>query len=243
MLLSWSAAHSIQDFAPVNQHVAIHLRRLRYIFNLARRWNVFDRTSANPTLGITLAHEEHRERFLTSEETQRLLFCLSEDHDQLATDAILLLLLTGARRSEITQAKWENLDLRRRTLLVPRSKSGKPRKIILNGHAVSLFRSIQRTGGNPFVFPLPSTGRPPTTLFRQWHRIRCKAGLPDLRLHDLRHSFASFLVNKGVSLYVVQGLLGHTQIRTTQRYAHLDQQTLLSAAEVVSGYLQEAPSS
>jgi integrase len=178
----------------------------------------------------------------TSEETQRLLICLSEGHDQFAAEAILLLLLTGARRSEITQAKWENVDLRKRTLLVPRSKSGKPRRIILNDHALAVFRSIQRTRGNPFVFPLPSTGRPPTSLFRQWHRIRCKAGLPDLRLHDLRHSFASFLVNKGVSLYVVQGLLGHSQIRTTQRYAHLNQQTLQDAVEVVGQYLPRTES-
>jgi transcriptional regulator with XRE-family HTH domain len=92
---------------------------------------------------------------------------------------------------------------------------------------------------NPFIFPGRRTGRPSPTLFSPWNRIRLRAGLPDLRIHDLRHSYASFLINRGVSLYVVQKLLGHTQIKTTQRYAHLAEETLQGAAEAAGEVVSE----
>jgi integrase len=144
----------------------------------------------------------------------------------------MLLLLTGGRRNEITQAKWEYVNWERRTLLVPLSKSGKPRAIALNGPALALLRAIPRSD-NPYIFPSPVNGKPSASLFFPWDRIRKRAGLADVRLHDLRHSYASFLVNQGISLYVVQGLLGHAHSRTTQRYAHLAHETLLDAAERV----------
>ena len=198
---------------------------LRYIFNLARKWNLPSVTS-NPTAGLSMAPEVHRQRFLTAEEAKRLITAIDEDDNQVAAQAIKLLLLTGARRNEITQAKWEHVDWQRRTLLVPVSKSGKPRTIALNGAAIALLQSVPRVQGSEHIFPSPFSGHPFASLFYPWDRIRRRAGLADVRLHDLRHSFASFLVNQGVSLYVVQGLLGHSQVRMTQRYAHLAPQTL-----------------
>ena len=175
-----------------------------------------------------------RDRFLTPEETQRLIAAIEQDENQTAAQAIMLLLLTGGRRNEITQAKWDYVNWERRTLLVPLSKSGKPRAIALNGQALALLRAIPRHDGNPYIFPSPVNGKPSASLFFPWDRIRKRAGLADVRLHDLRHSYASFLVNQGISLYVVQGLLGHAHSRTTQRYAHLAHETLLDAAERVS---------
>lgn len=105
--------------------------------------------------------------------------------------------------------------------------------IRLNSSAIDVLRSAPRTERNPYIFPSPATGRPSESLHFPWSRIRKNSGLRDIRLHDLRHSFASFLVNDGVSLYVVQGLLGHTQVRATQRYAHLADETLSGAADVV----------
>jgi integrase len=204
---------------------------LRYIFNLARKWNVLN-VGVNPTTSLGMAPEVHRQRFLTTEETKRLIAALVEDPNQVAAQAIKLLLLTGARRNEITHARWEHIDWERHTLLVPLSKSGKPRTIALSKAAVALLQSLPR--GREHIFPSPLTGRPFASLFYPWDRIQRRAGLAGVRLHDLRHSFASFLVNKGVSLYVVQGLLGHSQIRMTQRYAHLAPQTLLDATEVVA---------
>lgn len=165
---------------------------------------------------------------------------IDADDNQVAAQAIKLLLLTGARRNEITHAKWEHVDWQRRTLLVPLSKSGKPRTIALSGAAIALLQSIPRVMENEYIFPSSFTGRPSASLFYPWDRIRRRAGLGDLRLHDLRHSFASFLVNQGVSLYVVQNLLGHSQVRMTQRYAHLAPQTLLDAVEVAAAAIGSA---
>ena len=205
---------------------------LRYIYNLARKWGM-PGSAMNPTAGLKTAPDVCRERFLAHEEVERLLSALDTDENRVAASAIKLLLLTGARRNEVTHARWEHVNWEKRTLLVPRAKSGRPRSIHLNSAAVDLLRSIQPTDDNPFIFPSPVTGRPSPSLHFPWWRIRERAGLLDVRLHDLRHSFASFLVNQGVSLYVVQGLLGHTQARTTQRYAHLANDTLADAAEVV----------
>ena len=212
------------------------LALLRSLLNLARKWNI-PGASANPTAGITTAPVVHRQRFLTREETQRLITAIGEDKNRVAANAIMLLLLTGARRNEITQAKWEYVDWQTRTLLVPLSKSGRPRRIALNAAAIALLQSLPQTTNDEYIFPSPFSGHAFASLFYPWDRIRRRAGLLDVRLHDLRHSFASFLVNQGVSLYVVQGLLGHTQPRMTQRYAHLAQQTLLNAAEVVSAVI------
>jgi len=204
---------------------------LRYIYNLGRKWRIPGMTE-NPTLGLSTAPDVQRDRFLTVEETQRLITSIEDDENQTAARAIMLLLLTGGRRNEITQAKWEFVNWDRRTLLVPLSKSGKPRAIALNAQALALLRALPRTD-NPYIFPSPVNGKPSASLFFPWDRIRKRAGLTDVRLHDLRHSYASFLVNQGISLYVVQGLLGHAHSRTTQRYAHLAHETLLDAAERV----------
>lgn len=205
---------------------------LRFIFNLAKKWGV-PGSAKNPTAGLKTAPDVCRERFLTHDEARRLLLALDADENRVAASAIKLLLFTGARRNEVTHAKWEFVNWEKRTLLVPRAKSGRPRSIHLNSAALELLKSIPRTDGNPYVFPSPVTGRPSPSLHFPWFRIRETAGLLDVRLHDLRHSFASFLVNQGISLYVVQGLLGHTQARTTQRYAHLANDTLSDAAEVI----------
>jgi len=205
---------------------------LRFVFNLAKKWGV-PGAADNPTAGLKTAPDVCRERFLSHDEARRLLSAIEADENRVAASAIKLLLFTGARRNEVTHAKWEYVSWEKRTLLVPRAKSGRPRSIHLNSAALELLRSIARTEDNPYIFPSPVTGRPSPSMHFPWWRIRDRAGLSDMRLHDLRHSFASFLVNQGVSLYVVQGLLGHTQARTTQRYAHLASDTLSDAVEVI----------
>lgn len=213
---------------------------LRYMYNLAVKWKL-PGVTRNPTGGIELGQEMHRNRFLTREEAQRLVDAITVDENRTAANAILLLMLTGARRNEVTQAKWEHVLWSERKLLVPVSKSGKPRWIALSTSAMSLLDSIPKLAGCEYIFPSPITARPCPSLWFPWRRIRARAGLQDVRLHDLRHSFASFLVNEGVSLYVVQALLGHANARTTQRYAHLANDTLTDATEIVDGIVAAQP--
>jgi integrase len=215
---------------------------LRYLFNLARKWNVLG-ANENPAAGIPVPPDVQRNRFLDNFEIKKLVEVLVSDENQVAAKAILLLLLTGARRNEITHARWQHVDLKASTLFVPLSKSGRPRYVFLNAAGVNVLRSVPRLPGNPYVFPSPVTGRPSASLHFPWNRIRTKAGLDDLRLHDLRHSFASALVNDGRELYTVQRLLGHANAKATQRYAHLKRETLAEAAEtmgtLVSPILEE----
>lgn len=205
---------------------------VRYIFNLAEKWKV-PGSGDNPAAGLTAGPEVQRNRFLTEDEAKALIASLQADENRTAACCITLLLLTGARRNEITFAKWEAVDWRRKKLLVAKSKSGKARAIALNPAALELIAAVPRLPDCPWIFPSQITGRPSASLFFPWDRIRKRANLYDLRLHDLRHSFASFLANRGVSLYVIQNLLGHVHSKTTQRYAHLTTETLMDAAHQV----------
>ena len=145
---------------------------------------------------------------------------------------IPMLILTGARKREVLDAKWEEFDLERKQWRISITKAGKPRYVPLSDGVLQMLASMPHDD-SPWIFPNYKTRKPYVSIFYSWITGRKQAGLAEVRIHDLRHSFASFLVNAGRSLYEVQKILGHTQIKTTQRYAHLSQDTLLDAANVV----------
>lgn len=207
---------------------------LRYIYNSAIRWETKG-VNKNPTHGIPLLEENNKkERFLTKDEAERLLSSVQKSSNRMLQYIVPMLILTGARKREVLDARWEDFDLERCAWRIPLCKAGKARHVPLSAGAVQILNSVPRIKGCAWPFANPATAKPYVGVFYSWNTARKQAGLEDVRMHDLRHSFASFLVNAGRSLYEVQKLLGHTQIKTTQRYAHLSHDSLLSAANTVS---------
>ena len=207
---------------------------LRYIYNLALKWDVPGVTE-NPTNGIPLFEANNaRERYLTREEVQRVCEALLTSKSPMLRYIVLMLILTGARKHEVLEAKWEDFDIDRRFWRIPMCKAGKSRVIPISDGVLDLLKIVPRIEGSAYLFANPKTLKHLTPINDSWNIVRIKAGLPEVRIHDLRHSFASFLINSGRSLYEVQQLLGHSSIRMTQRYAHLAPSTLLAASNVAA---------
>jgi integrase len=203
---------------------------MRYIFNLALKWEV-PGIKANPCKGVPLMEENNKmERYLSVEEAQRLYEAVCKSENTMLKFIVPMLILTGARKREVLDARWEDFDLGRKAWRIPISKSGKARHVPLSDGALALLATMPRTMDCKWAFANPKTRKPYVSIFAAWNTARKNAGLADVRLHDLRHSFASLLINSGRTLYEVQHILGHTQVKTTQRYAHLSQDTLLAAA-------------
>jgi integrase len=194
----------------------------------------------HPTKGVVRYKLERRERFISMNEAQRLFDAIEElerrgeIHSQYGL-MVRLLIMTGARRGEIEGLKWRELDMDRRRIVLSsdRSKTG-ARRIPLSNAAMETLAQIPRD--SLFVFPAQrpnSTSGHTQALPHVWDRIRREADLPDLRLHDLRHSFASFAAEAGASLQLIGKALGHTQIKTTERYAHLRDDPLQAMVDLV----------
>jgi integrase len=207
---------------------------MRFIFNLALRWEV-PGIKANPCKGVPLMEENNKkERYLSGEEAQRLYEGVCASPNPMLRYIVPMLILTGARKREVLDAKWEDFDFNRCIWRIPMTKTGKARHVPLSDGAMAILSTMPRDMACPWTFPNPDTGKPFVSIFCAWNTARKQAGLADVRVHDLRHSFASLLINQGRTLYEVQHLLGHTQVKTTQRYAHLSQDTLLAAANAAT---------
>lgn len=198
------------------------LALLSKMFNLAIQWEWCPR---NPVKGIERYHEEKRDRWLSLEEIQRLTTELERHSNRRSAGAIRLLLLTGARRGEVLSARWEDIDFDRGAWRKPsaHTKQKRTEHVPLNEPALALLKEMskKRVPGVPFIFPGDAEGKPLQEIKRTWADICRRAQLGNVRLHDLRHSFASHLASNGLSLPIIGRLLGHTQTSTTARYAHL----------------------
>ncbi len=206
---------------------------LSVMFTVAHSWGV--RTDGvNPCWKVKRYKEIKRERYLTSDELARLGKVLRESASEPeAVNCIRLLLLTGCRLSEIQKLKWEHIDLNANVLRLPDSKTG-AKLVTIGKAAAEVFRSIIKVAGNPYVITGQIEGQHLTDMQRPWRRLRKRAGLDDLRIHDLRHSFASDALQLGEDLPMIGKLLGHTQVQTTARYAHLKTDPIKAAADKVA---------
>ena len=211
---------------------------LSKMMNLAEAWGLRPDRS-NPCYHVRKYRERKRERFLSVEELARLGRALDEEEPNAAAavTAFRLLLYTGARLSEIQTLKWEYI--RGNRIHLPDSKTG-AKTIPLNGPALEVLADAPRVDGNPYVIAGTREGMYLTDLQKPWRRVRKAAGLDDVRIHDMRHTFASEAVMGGESLPVVGKILGHTQPQTTARYAHLADDPLQGASERVATSLKQA---
>jgi integrase len=211
---------------------------------LAVKWEMRE---TNPARGIERAQEEKRERFLTPAEIGRLAEALAAHSERTSANAIRLLLLTGARRSEALTATWDQFDIGAGVWIKPsaHTKQKKEHRAPLSAPALALLAELRAEAEEqhrrarklnpkaemvPYVFP-GLNGKPIQEIKKTWANVCRKANITGARIHDLRHTYASILASSGLSLPVIGALLGHTQAQTTHRYAHLLDDPLRAAAE------------
>ena len=192
--------------------------------------------SDNPARGVKKPPVRKMERFLSEEEIARLAVALAAESSRTgnpyAAAAIKLLLLTGGRRGEILGLQWQHVDFERQCLRLPDSKTG-AKIIYLNAPALEILAGLPRISTNPFVIPGRGQAKPLVGIDKFWFCVRASAGLKGVRLHDLRHSFASMGVLGGLGLPVIGAILGHKHAATTARYAHLSADPIRAANDMV----------
>lgn len=201
-------------------------------FAVERRW-----LAVNPARGVRRFPDRKSERFLSAAELQALGAALTQAEadgkPMQAITAIRLLTLTGCRRGEILGLRWDWVDFERACLRLPDSKTG-AKVVPLGAPALALLASLERQKDCPFVLPATKGEGHYTGLPRVWSALRKAAGLGDVRLHDLRHSFASVAAAGGDSLLMIGKLLGHRHAATTHRYAHLAPDPVKAAADRIA---------
>jgi len=213
------------------------------IFNLAILWGKLE--GRNPAKGVAKAKESTgRERFLSKDEIERFAAALDacRETDFAAQAFLRLLLVTGVRCGEALSLQWRDIDLEQGFAFLPKTKSGRSRQVILNDLGKNVLREMleRRVGDHPFVFPGNRAGTHMAEPRRVFEKVKESAKIGSLRLHDLRHTFASIAVQNGASLYSVQRLLGHANATVTARYAHLDDKGLRAVTDGVANRIGKA---
>lgn len=215
---------------------------LRKMFTLAIGWGW--RTD-NPASAFKKRLENERERFLSQEEIGKLAEVLDAAMDQRAAGIIRLCMLTGSRVGEVRQARFEqfNLELGSWSKPAATTKQRKIHRIPISADVAAIVRQRQLLvpKANPWLFPGDTPGQPVKEIRRFWINVQKDAKLPDVRIHDLRHTFASLLVSGGASLEMIGKLLGHSQMQTTQRYAHLMDSPLRAGVDAVASMFRPRP--
>lgn len=234
-----AAAHRRMKHTPVTANRMLAL--ISAMYGKAEQWGMIPDSHPNPGRLIERYSEPARDRYLSDEELVRVgealrVWTRVSRRNAQSADALRLILFTGCRHREVLHLTWEEVDWKRAAILLKDSKSG-PRTVALTPPAIGVLRRVRgRIRFGPWVFPSPrAAGKPMGSVQGAWEAVREKAGVPDVRIHDLRHTHASVAVSTGLSLEVIGSLLGHRKASTTERYAHLADDPVRRAAERVQG--------
>jgi integrase len=226
----------VGDTAPYRANRLVAL--LRKMFNLARDWGLYE--GENPATRIQLFHEESRDRFVQPEELPRLFQAIAEEADPSVRAVVLTALLTGARRTEVLTMQWDEVSLTRAEWRIPHTKAGRPHLLPVPHALVATLRSLPRVEGNPYVFVGQNGAGHLHDMKRAWDRIRVKAGIHDVRFHDLRRTVGSWLAGSGESLQLIGAVLNHRDVSTTAIYARLNLNPVRQALERNASKMLEA---
>ncbi|MGI3213197.1 tyrosine-type recombinase/integrase [Roseovarius tibetensis] len=215
---------------------------VRKMFAYAVKWGWRE---DNPAMGFRRRMETPRERYLSQDEIARLAAALDAAEDKRAADIIRLCMLTGARVGEVRQARFEDFNIEHLSWTKPATttKQRRVHRVPISDEAAAIVRQrrLAVVSGSPWLFPGDTPGQPVQEIRRFWRRIQKEAGIEDVRIHDLRHTFASLLVSGGASLEMIGKLLGHSQMQTTQRYAHLMDSPLRAGVDAVASAFRPRP--
>ena len=212
---------------------------LTYMYKLAKGWDMVPEDHDDPCRSIPMNPKRKRERFLTDAEFTRLGQVLDEVSGKAsqvsdgAVTTLRLLMLTGCRKTEIMTLRWKHVDLDRAEMRIVNGKTG-DRTVHLSPSAVNVLKALPREPGNPWVVPGAKPGKHMADIDGAWQSIRARAGLHDVRIHDIRHSFASRALALGEGLPIIGRLLGHRRVETTARYAHLARDSVRESAERIA---------
>lgn len=201
------------------------------MFECAAVWGYLPDNAANPARRIKKFPERKRDRWVTPEEMPRLAQAIRDKTEGYVQAVLWLYLLTGLRRSELLNLKRADIDWQRAELRLSDTKAGRPHYLPLSAPAMALLKEIPAEEGNDYLFPGRREGRPLVELKMAWSRVREAAGIPDVRIHDLRRTVGSWLANSGASLALIGRVLNHSQPTTTQIYARFQNDTVRQALE------------
>ena len=215
-----------------------HLALLSGLFRKAVEWGIVDK---NPATGVKQFREViQATTCLDAHQLARLFAALDAEENSTAAAALKFLALTGVRREEALQAEWQHVNLETRLWWLPKTKSGRGRYVTLNVAAAELLMAQPSRDSSPWVFPGREGDKPINNVRKCLERALEAAELPHVRIHDLRHGYASLAVNAGATLYEVQHLLGHASPQVTQRYAHMADSGLRRASQAVADVMTAA---
>lgn len=216
------------------------VKYLKHAYNLAIDWQL---VKENPASGVKLFNLDNKvENYLNANELAALMNVLQTGANRPVCNIAMFLLSTGARLNEALSAKWSQINRDTRTWKIPalNSKSKKVRSVPLNDSALSIISQLDTEAEFEYLFVNRITGNPYTNIHKAWGKIREKAGMRMIRIHDLRHVHASLMINSGRTLYEVQQILGHSTSKVTERYSHLSSATLQAASNSASVLISAA---